>query len=192
MTTFSPELWRARAWNRYQRTSKRAKTEHDVLLATSVWWRDCTAIVSLERLVTWCRERGIDVAFTRREAGIYVPWNKRIRISGRLAPEKQVFFLLHECGHYLIGTKEKHERFGMGYSQDDPDVKRTFHHRCDIIDEEYEAWHRGLRLAARLGLTVDKERFDLTRTQMLRTYFVWALRVKGHGSDDEDDDETMA
>jgi hypothetical protein len=187
MAWFDPDLWRERAWSRYQQatgTSRAAATER--------WERDVTHISALATLVDWCGQRGIEVVFCKRGGGIYYPEDKCIKISGRMLPERQVFFLLHECGHHLIGDKEKHERFGMGYPQDDPNVKRTFHHRCDIVDEEFEAWHRGFKLAKRLRLRINKERFDRTRAEMLKTYFKWALRTDGYGKDDDDDEEAVA
>lgn len=186
MAVFDAELWRARAWSRYQRALAAGSARAG---ATSRWDHDVVHIGALETLVDWCNQRGIEVIFCRRQGGIYYPEDKRIKINGRLRPEKQVFFLLHECGHHLIGDKEKHERFGMGYPQDDPDVKRTFHHRCDIVDEEFEAWYRGFKLARRLKLRINKQRFDRTRSEMLKSYFKWALRVDGYGKDEDDDDD---
>ncbi len=189
MAVFDAELWRARAWSRYQNALAAGTDKSE---AIACWDRDVVHINALRTLVDWCTERSIEVVFCKREGGIYYPENKRIKINGRLQPEKQVFFLLHECGHHLIGDKEKHERFGMGYSQDDPNVKRTFHNRCDIVDEELEAWYRGFKLARRLYLWINKERFDKTRTKMLKSYFAWALRTDGYGKDEDDDDEVVA
>lgn len=188
MAVFDAELWRARAWSRYQNALAAGA---DKSWATARWDRDVVHVNALATLDGWCAERGIEVKFCKREGGIYYPEDKRIKINGRLQPEKQVFFLLHECGHHLIGDKEKHERFGMGYPQDDPNLKRTFHHRCDIVDEEFEAWHRGFKLARRLHLRINKERFDRTRAEMLKSYFKWALRTDGYGKDDDDDDEEV-
>jgi len=174
MATFDPEVWKSRAWTRYQ---KSLKTGVDRQSAVKKWERDVAHINSLALIVGWCDSRGIEVDFSKQMGGMYFPEDKRIKVSGRLDPEKQVFVLLHECGHHLIGDKEKHERFGMGYSRlsVDPTVTRTFRHKCDIIDEEYEAWHRGVKLARRLKIKIDKERYDKVRAEMIKTYLVWAL-----------------
>jgi hypothetical protein len=154
--------------------------------------RDITAIGHLQILVDWCNVRGIKVNFCRREGGIFYQKNKLIKISARLSHEQQFFILLHECGHYLIGGKEKHERFGMGYSQVGVVSSKRFHHRVDIVDEELEAWYRGFKLARRLKLLINKERFDKTRVKMLKSYFAWALRVNGYGHDENDNEEIVA
>lgn len=193
MAEFDNGIWCSRAQTRYVRAMSSGISKSVALKQRD---RDLFYIGALANLVDWCNQRTIQVIFCRRAGGIYFPENKQIKISGRLAPEKQVFFLLHECGHHLIGDKEKHERFGMGYSQTDEAVQRTFRHRCDIIDEEYEAWHRGYKLSKRLNLRVDKEKFDVTRADMLRTYFKWALKIGGYGRDqeegDDDDEKTLA
>lgn len=175
VATFDPDTWRARAWTRYQ---KLVNSKGNKMSAIKQWERDIKHISFLESLIAWCNERKIEVDFTKQMGGLYSPEEKRIKVSGRLSPEMQVFVLLHECGHHLIGDKEKHERFGMGYSRlgSDPTITRTFRHKCDIIDEEYEAWHRGLKLARRLRLNIDKDRYDNHRAKMIRTYLVWALK----------------
>lgn len=157
------------------------------------WGLETSSIAGLEVLVEWCRGRGIEVVFTKRFGGVYDPDTKKININGRLSPDKQLHFMLHECGHHLIGAKDRHERFGMGYSQgDDPETKRTFHHRCDVVDEEFEAWHRGWKLSKRLGINLDKDSYDRTRSEMLRTYMKWALRMKGYNRDDVETEEPVA
>lgn len=183
MAVFDAELWHTRAWSRYQHALSAGVDESKAVIR---WDRDVVHVNALATLINWCNKRGIEVEFCKRDGGIFYPEDKQIKISGRLCPEKQVFFLLHECGHHFIGNKKKHERFGMGYSQNDPNVKRTFHHKCDIIDEELEAWHRGFKLAKRLHLRIVKKRFDHVSAEMLKSYFAWALQVNGYESSDID------
>ena len=154
------------------------------------WAKEFAAITALERLISWCNDRSIGVRFCKAAGAEYDSSTRCIKINCHLLPEKQLYILLHECGHYLIGDKEKHERFGMGYPQHNagPAIKRTFHHRCDIVDEELEAWHRGWKLGKRLGLRVDKSEFDRLRTSLLKSYFKWALRIDGYGADNLESD----
>lgn len=184
--SFDAELWRARAWNRYQRALNRGS---DRQAALRFWSEDVAHVGPLNKLVDWCVERGIVVKFVRRGGGVYYPDARQIKISGRMRPKQQLHFLLHECGHHLIGDRDKRERFGMGYNQvSHPNIKRTLHHRVDIVDEEFEAWHRGWKLAVRLELRINKADFDRTRTEMLKTYMKWALKVDGYGDSTDDDD----
>ncbi len=187
MVAFDPELWRLRALRRHKQVLGSGKVPPEE--ACRRHDRDLVAIKGLAQLLDWCEKRNIEVIFSRKQGGVYLWEDKKIKLNGRLQPEKQLHVALHECGHHLIGMKDRHERFGMGYSQDDPAITRTFHHRCDILDEEFDAWHRGRRLATRLGIELEKDRYDVTRTEMLRTYLKWALRLKGYSVNDDDDDE---
>jgi hypothetical protein len=176
MVLFEPELWRRRAQTRYKRALAKAKKAKKKQKLLESYVRDCTQIINLEKLIGWCNSHKITVNFCKLEAGIFYPQENLVKISGRLSPESQLFCLLHECGHYLVGSREKHQRYGMGYQQEDPNIIRTFHHKCDIVEEELEAWHRGAKLATRLGIDVDKSRFDKSRTTCIRTYMKWAIK----------------
>jgi|SRR6478735_2810871 len=187
MAIFDAELWRSRAQSRYERALDAGTPK---AVAAKKLADDVIHIDALGRLVKWCSERGIIVNFCAcKRGGIYWPDDKTIKVNDRFSPEKQVFFLSHECGHHLIGDVEKHERFGMGYPQHDPAIKRTFHHRCDIVDEELEAWHRGYKLSRRLRIPLNKVRFDKTRTAMIKSYFVWALKLDGRRRKKDDDEK---
>jgi len=172
MASFDVELWRQRALTRYDRALRAGCKRQAAIERLDT---DYIHIAQLNTLIDWCTSKTIDVDFGNQAAGRYVTEQKKIKINGRLSPEKQVFFMLHECGHHLIGNREKHERFGMGYPQDDPKIRRTFHHKCDIVDEELEAWHRGWRLAKRLKLRVKKHGYDKMRATSMKSYFKWAL-----------------
>ena len=147
------------------------------------------AIDQITKLVDWCSTKRLDVVFARRANGLYERDKRRITVNGRLAPESQLFVLMHECGHHLIGRPSPEERFGTGYQAADPNVKRTTLHRVDVVDEELEAWARGLKLAKRLGVEVDLDRYNRTRSEYVKTYLKWAAKVEGwSGPLSEDDD----
>ena len=175
MGQFDAALWNRRAWGRYARAAVRLNNEGKEAAARA-WRVDLSAIDDLEKVVTWCRARGVSVSFEKRTDGVYHIGRKQISISGRLKPLNQLVVLLHECGHHLIGDGEHHGRFGLGYSQTDPKVIRTFNHRVTILDEEMDAWYRGWKLARRLKLNLDKESFDKMRLQCLKSYLQWCMR----------------
>jgi hypothetical protein len=165
---FDPELWKRRAFERFKRA--RARGQH-----TNTLFRDIASIDRIEAVVEWCEARGIDVTFDRQPNGEYDLDGRRIFVNGRLAPESQLFILLHECGHSLIGERNRLQRYGNGHSVGDmPHFTRRLVHRVDVIDEELEAWHRGLRLAQRLGIDVNVDRYNLTRARYVRSYIRWA------------------
>jgi len=132
-------------------------------------------IDKLATVVDWCNFKGLRVVFGKVCGGTYITGEKVIKLAGRASPEKQLYMLLHECGHHLIGFDGEDERFGMGYPYaEDPNVNATFHHRIACLEEEIEAWHRGWKLAKRLHLQLERQTFDKVRLECLRSYIKWA------------------
>lgn len=172
MVQFDPELWRTRAWTRYQRAQTR-----DFDRASERHLVETDSISALEVLIGWCESRGLKVEFNCEPNGTYNPEDGLIEINCHLLPEKQLHLALHECGHHLIGKKYDKERAA---------AKAPFHHRCDALDEEFDAWKRGFRLGGRLKLRVNKPRYDATRTEMIKSYMRWALTARGQTGDSED------
>ena len=172
MIEFNKELWLERASKRSKGTVRRGSRNRSAAgaqLQVDKFYIECIADV-----VGWCSSRGLTVVFGKRPGGTYETGDKKIIIACRAAPEKQLYYLLHECGHHLIGFKEQDERFGMGYPKvDDPDYNSTFHHKFACLEEEMEAWHRGWRLAKRLRLKIPRDGFDKVRLECLRSYVQW-------------------
>jgi len=183
---FDPQLWRDRAWKRFGRAVAAGSSKRVV---EPQWATDVVAIGILEQLVGWCKGKGLKVVFGQKRNGLYDPESKTITVAIGAAPAKQVVYLLHECGHFLIGMKEHHERFGMGYPQTDAEVVKTFLHRVACLEEELEAWHRGWKLAGRLGIVINRAHFDSIKLECIRSYMKWALRRGKVELQDEDDEE---
>lgn len=173
MAAFDPKLWQRRAWDRFRRAHLRGRSKPE---GEATYALDTFAIADLEKLIGWCSSKKLTVDFVKKASATLIPADMTVKVSARLSPPRQVVLLLHECGHHLIGTQEQHVRFGMGYPQTDPEVKKTFHHRVACLDEEMEAWHRGWKLVGRLGLSVDRGLYDLVRLDCLRSYIKWTLR----------------
>lgn len=173
MAEFDREKWRMIAWERLRRSSKKKSKSKKV---DTSWLIDLIAIDNITKIVEWCKDHGLKVEFSSKCTGIYCPNSRTIKIPSKLHFEKQVHYLLHECGHHLIDSDEHHDRFGMGYPKfNDPIIKKTFLHRVSCLEEEMEAWNRGWRLSNRLDLNVNREEFDKVRLNCIRTYIKWAL-----------------
>jgi len=182
MIEFDPDLWKARAWDRFKRAASKSKQKRDV--AEAQWARDVIFIEKIGKVVDWCYAKGIKVKFGKKQGGVYDAISKTICIACRAAPEKQLYYLLHECGHHLIGFTEEDERFGMGYPfVNDPEVNTTFHHRLACLEEEIEAWNRGWKLSARLRLRILRADYDRVRVECIRSYVNWASGRKRMNSE---------
>lgn len=99
-----------------------------------------------------------------------------VYINTRQHAENRLYTLLHECGHVLVDSTRNGDRVyklsGQAWSEarDRPSQAK----RVAMLTEEIEAWKRGERLALRLGIAIDKTKYDLARTMALMTYVRWA------------------
>lgn len=178
MATFQRKDWEERAWARYER--QKSKDPASEPKARERLDRDLNAASGLNAIVGWINHRGIKVEFTNGQAGgIYSTSEKTIYINSTQTYEHQLFVLLHESGHLLIGLTDpsKPHRFRLGYpSSHDPALKGKFIHRCAILEEEFEAWHRGHKLAKKLGIDIDEHRWSELKSQFIKSYIKWSLR----------------
>jgi hypothetical protein len=136
----------------------------------------------LQLIKNWCKERHILIlenpgnraeywspSEDEGQAKIYLP--KHASINNKL------YTILHECGHHLVGLRGQLQRYGEGYTIGyDKKHAKTLRYRVEVIDEELEAWHRGLLLAKRLGVYVDVEKYKLLRDRCIKRYAALVTR----------------
>jgi hypothetical protein len=101
MTVFDPDRWRTKTWERLRKDATKSASE----IAHARWTADFLAVSSIEKIVAWCNTRCIEVKFTTTESH-YDSSTKVISIAASARPQKQLIYLLHECGHHLIGSLE--------------------------------------------------------------------------------------
>lgn len=175
MAGFDHDLWMQRAQERRDRAVERGTPEQKANLTHAY---ELVNIDSLRVVVEWALSRSLTVDFTKEGDGRYSPDDKKITVSGRASPVVQLHVILHECGHHLVGDDEKRERYRRGYADNGANNKKTLRHRLDILEEEFEAWHRGLKLAKRLGVPLDKKAYDRTRDKFLKSYVDWVAKYR--------------
>ena len=101
---------------------------------------------------------------------------KIIEIYSLNGIENRLFALLHECGHALIRrdwTKFKTE-FCAHAEHDGDGRKETKSLKISTLEEEFEAWKRGWKLAKRLNLQLDKDAYTKHKNKYIMTYIEWA------------------
>ena len=98
--------------------------------------------------------------------------NKFVSINSTRSLETQLHVILHEAGHLLV---EKSDKIPSGI----PEVLNKYSekskiHRTFTVIEEIEAWKRGLKLAGRLGIKINKEKWNKDVARAIYKYMVWA------------------
>jgi hypothetical protein len=135
----------------------------------------------LNSLIVWAEGRGYFIHFEKNGDNCICSTSKIIEINSSAPLRYQVYCLLHECGHVAIAENgsfwdyEKRPRYLYSKppsEHEDPKVKEIY--RVYTVIEEAEAWKRGLNLAHRLGIPIDKEEWEAEMLDALGKYIDWA------------------
>jgi hypothetical protein len=178
---FNPDRLKQRALDRYERNRKKM----DVADASLALQRELLALAGMVKLASWLEKRKIPLVIKKMTGGEYNDVDRVVSLSGRISREKQLIFLIHECGHVLVGKPKRDERFGMAEIK--IGERCTFRHKLDVIEEEFEAWHRGKKLARRLNIEYDKVLLEQEKQSALVSYIKWANGEEGFNDGDYSD-----
>lgn len=129
------------------------------------------------KVVLWAEKRGIDVIIDNEYEDAYWSDVKQITVSSKNRIENRLYSLLHECGHALVRTNKSN--FARQYPAHaevnyDKRVTNSRKYKVSVLEEEVEAWKRGLRLANRLGIEIDEDKYNKLKTKCLMSYINWA------------------
>tara|TARA_R100001198_G_C5189351_1_gene182645 strand:+ start:610 stop:1026 length:417 start_codon:yes stop_codon:yes gene_type:complete len=128
----------------------------------------------IEMITQWAATKGYKVVGKWEEDAFYDEQKEIVYSLHTRNPKNQVYSLLHECGHALAFESKGYEnRFPTMAKWRWKTAKvnpRTNTYRVESILEEYDAWSRGLALAERLGIEIDKEDYGKYASRNVMTY----------------------
>ncbi len=184
MAAFDKVSLQHRLTQRYHRAQKRAQTKNARTRAAYWYVVDSKVVADIAKVVCWCQRQKVYVEFyaphpTMQEhtpMGALFTEDKTIVINSHFSLRKQLYVLLHECGHYLVNHHNHVLRFKQCRTNNDA---RALVHRVGEVDEEFEAWHLGKTLAKKLNIVLDDKHFHHCMAQLIETYFKWAAKVPG-------------
>lgn len=110
-----------------------------------------------------------------------------IRIEGKHTLENKTYLMLHELGHHLLRKnwdKFKKRFPSSAYAEHIHLTDKVYKYRRRVsyivasLEEEYLAWDEGLKLAAKLGIKVNTEKFELLKTKCLSSYISHYANLK--------------
>ena len=133
-----------------------------------------------DRVREWLEKRGWNLECDYCVRDEMMPQGKHITISTRQCKEKQLYSLLHECGHLLVQrVEEKYDRSYPSQARMNQffahrGIEKSKDYKVDVVREEIEAWKRGKNLANRLGVFIDEKRFQNVSSQCIYSYIEWA------------------
>jgi len=128
----------------------------------------------INRLTQWAATRNMEIC--RGNFDAYFHEQKHIVYNMKLRNKDNIVYsLLHECGHAIAFNDRrsyKHNfpvlykhRFSPGAVN-----KRTNRYKMEIVVEEHDAWVRGHRLAKKLSLDIDPDKYYAYAARQVKTY----------------------
>jgi len=130
----------------------------------------------IEELIDWTHKKGYSIEFSYCVQDEFRPSDKMITISLRQGPEKQLYSLLHECGHLILQNNENlysakyPSSAKMAYCNSNKRLERSSKYKVDVMAEEIDAWRKGKDLAKRLDIYIEEEEYYAVSTKCLYTY----------------------
>lgn len=129
----------------------------------------------IDRLSAWAAARNMEIVKGNFDAYFHEPKRHIIYNMTLRNKSNSLYSLLHECGHAIAFSDKRTYKnsFPVLFKQrftDDKVSKRTNRYRMEIVIEEHDAWRRGQRLADKLGLDIDSDKYYAYAARWVKTY----------------------
>lgn len=125
----------------------------------------------LKKLERYCNKKGFAVLYRDIELDVIYFDEKKIVLGDQHSDEISLYMLLHEIGHHVTLKKKRYQKEYQAVY--DTFSKSSTTMRLTNVQEELDAWREGLKLAERLGITVDRRKFEITKSRCITTYLSW-------------------
>ena len=120
------------------------------------------------------RNYKITVEFACNAEDEYDSEKKIILINSKTNLKSQLNTLLHEAGHAILRADiRKYKKQFPSYNC----VRASKDSKMDILREEFLAWEEGLKLAQKLKIKLDLEKYNGHMRKALWGYVYWAKNI---------------
>lgn len=133
----------------------------------------------LQVVENWIIKKGYKVVYIQgmaQEGGTFFDHLGEIHIHWGLRPEEKLYVLLHEAGHLLLMDNNAYYRKTFPAAAEVIDYPRTNYQKIGILEEEYHAWYRALKLAKKLKIPLNLKRFLNYKTKCLLGHLDYMFR----------------
>ncbi len=126
----------------------------------------------LEELEAWAISKGYSVYIEKDGDDSIDLESKIILINSALSLDTKIMTLSHECGHILVHENDALGIRKLSMSGD----KKTKISKVFTVIEEIEAWKRGYSLCKRLGIPIERDRWERAVASAIDKYMRWATQ----------------
>ena len=131
---------------------------------------------AIDKLINWTHKKGYSIDFDYCVRDEFRPEDNLITVSQRQGLEKQLYSLLHECGHLILSNNE--ELYAKKYPfsakmeslNGNKRIERSVKYKVDVLSEEIDAWRKGKDLAKRLKININEESYYSLMSKCVYTY----------------------
>ena len=150
-------------------------------------------ITALDTLTKWAIKEGYKNISLDHYDVSYIDWEKKslnepkvIKIEGSYDYEHQTYLMLHELGHHVIRKdwdKFKQKLPAAATAEEKDTKKKENKHKrrtsyiVSALHEEFSAWDEGIKLAKKLNIKVNLNKWNRFKTKCLMGY----IRYYGSG-----------
>jgi hypothetical protein len=130
----------------------------------------------IEKLSNYLDKKGVYLAKGNFDAYFHedktVVYNYKLRNKNN-----RIYSILHEIGHHLAftGNRKAYQRkFPVLYKQrfgEGKQNKNSNRYRMETVLEEHDAWKRGERVAKKLKLDIDVDKYYTYASRQVKTYY---------------------
>jgi len=153
------------------------KTKKTRVIGTEAYYA-----LSYQKLITYCEKKGFTVLEKHDPldgGGSIIIEEKEITIDPKPNSEMKLYYLLHEIGHNIT-YKDKTNKYlysedVINIDSDDIDKLPYNYQKLDVLSIEIESWNNGLLLAKKLGIHVNRRKFNTCKSISLMCYldYMW-------------------
>ena len=124
---------------------------------------------AMAKLMCLAQDHKVRLLWSARAKAIYWTDHDAITLPRISLTKTIVHDLLHELGH--VELRNKH-RFRMNDGTD----SKTVQQQLNMLNEEFEAWYTGKKIAKRLKCVIDLPMLERSEKWALMRYVTWAAR----------------
>lgn len=124
-----------------------------------------------KKIQDWVNSKGYSIKYGKTDT---VDFDERVMTLNNSQYETNLIYTaLHECGHILIERDSAYKtRYKSIHKADECDGR---HYRSNIykykkIQEEIEAWEKGFKLSKKLGININKDKYDVYASKYVLGY----------------------
>ncbi|MFA6049945.1 MAG: hypothetical protein WC761_01990 [Candidatus Paceibacterota bacterium] len=127
-------------------------------------------------LEEYSKKKGWSVSYNNKKYGDSADWEgKAIALENSRNKERLFYVFLHELGHMQL--MKNNTTYNAKYDNIfDNFASMSQVHRLTRVEEEYDAWRAGYKIAQRLDLYVEAPKFEKIRAKYLMTYIMWVVK----------------